>query len=89
MKKEAGDPDGPSQGGACKVSPASPDHETFFNLPEGKSPDNRPKRSVALLTASAAERAFIAAAGNQRPAGLSEQPWIKGRLLARGQSRLP
>jgi len=41
----------------------------FSIFPQGSRRTNRPKRSVVLLTASAAERASIAAAGNQRPAG--------------------
>ncbi len=44
----------------------------FAIFRSGSRRTNRPERSVVLPTASAAERASIAAAGNQRPAG----PWV-------------
>ena len=44
--------------------------EPFSLLPQGEAPDLRPKRSVAILSASAAERA-VAFSGLQRPANPS------------------
>jgi len=79
--KEAGASDASAQRGDSSESPRLPGTTKPFSLiPQGKAPDLRPKRSVASLTASAAERA-VAFSGYQRPAKPSAQPRVDGSRL--------
>lgn len=57
----------------------------FSIFPEGIRRTNRPERSVVLPTASAAERASIAAAGNLCPVGPSVK-FGSSRLLLRAEA---
>ena len=88
-EKKPGTQRPPCQEGDNSGFPRLPkSHGTFFNLPVRKSPNTCPERSVAFFTASAAERASIAAAGNQRPASPYE-PSGQRPAFARSQGRWP